>query len=281
VTEEASEAVQHQGALTQARLYTGDADLEIHAFDTALGTVAIAIAACAEKTGANEDSAAIIPVNGDCLILGVADGVGGAPAGRKASNTAMEMLRASVSGVEDEDTRVRTAVLDGIEMANRSLLEAGTGSATTLIVADIREKRVRTYHIGDSAAWLCGQRGALKMQTTPHSPVGFAVEAGFMNESEALDHDDLHVISNVVGSNTMRIEMGPEVPLAKRDTLLLASDGLFDNVLQNEIVEIIRKGPLEEAISALWKIARRRMDGTDPDKPSKPDDFAAILFRPK
>ncbi len=281
MTEKANEAVQHQGALTRARLYTGDADLQIHAFDTALGSCAIAIAACAEKHGANEDSAAIIPVNGDCLILGVADGVGGAPAARKASNTTVETLRESVGAVEDEDAQVRTAVLDGIEKANRTLLDAGAGSATTLVVADIRDKRVRTYHIGDSAAWLCGQRGTIKMQTTPHSPVGFAVEAGFINESEALDHADLHVISNVVGSNTMRIEMGPEIPMAKRDTLLLASDGLFDNVLQQEIIEIIRKGPLEIAISALWQIARRRMDGTEPDKPSKPDDFTAILFRPK
>jgi serine/threonine protein phosphatase PrpC len=83
-----------------------------------------------------------------------------------------------------------------------------------------------------------------------------------------------------MGSNDMRIEIGPRFPLAPRDTLLLASDGLFDNVLQDEIVEIIRKGPVGEAVAELWKLARQRMDGTDKDKPSKPDDFSAILFRP-
>jgi serine/threonine protein phosphatase PrpC len=281
VTDIPTDEAIHQGTLAEARLYTGEADLEIHSFDTPLGTIAIIIAACAEKPGANEDSAALIPINDDCLILAVADGVGGAPAARKAANTAVETLRESLRDVEDEDARVRTTVLDGIELANRNLLDAGTGSATTLVVADIRDQQVRTYHVGDSAAWLVGQRGIIKMQTTPHSPVGFAVEAGLRHEDDALDHAELHIISNVMGSNDMRIEIGPRLPIAARDTLLLASDGLFDNVLQDEIIEIMRKGPVTDAALALWTLARSRMDGNDTDKPSKPDDFSAILFRPK
>jgi len=266
--------------LQGTELFVGDSDIEIRCFETPLGTVAIAIAACAEKSGPNEDSAAIIPVTDECLVLAVADGVGGAPAARNASNLAVETLQDSLRGAENDDLRVRTVVLDGFELANSQLLQLGTGSATTLIAADIRNHQVRTFHVGDSAAWLVGQRGVVKLQTTPHSPVGFAVEAGFINEEEALDHEELNVISNVMGSSDMRIEIGPRVQLAVRDTLLLASDGLFDNVLQDEIIEIIRKGPLGVAAQTLWQLARQRMDGTDPKKPSKPDDFSAILFRP-
>lgn len=280
MTDEQTVEAQHLGTLSEARLYTGDADLEIHSFDTPLGAVAIAIVACAEKEGANEDSAALIPVTDDCLILAVADGVGGAPAGRKAANLAVETLRESLRNVENEDARVRTTVLDGIEITNQNLLDSGSGSATTLIVADIRAGQVRTYHVGDSAAWLIGQRGAIKLQTTPHSPVGFGVEAGLIDEDEALDHDELHVISNVMGSSDMSIEIGSQTPIAPRDTLLLASDGLFDNVLQDEIIEIVRKGPIAEAATELWRLAQKRMDGLEEDSPSKPDDFSAILFRP-
>ena len=130
----------------------------------------------------------------------------------------------------------RNAILDGIDNANRALRELGTGTSTTLVVAEIREQQVRTFHIGDSSAWLCGQRGLVKLQTTPHSPLGFALEAGFVDEKEALHHEDLNLISNVVGSADMRIEIGSRVPLAPKDTLLIASDGLFDNVLEGEIV---------------------------------------------
>ncbi len=280
MTETPNSAATTREALEAAQLYVGDADIEIHSFESPLGSLAVAVAVSSEKSTQNEDSAAIVPVNGDCLVLAVADGVGGLPTGRKASNTAVEKIREALRDVEDEDARVRTAILDGIEAANRALLEMGTGTATTLTVADIRDNQIRTYHVGDSAAWLVGQRGVIKLQTTPHSPVGFAVEAGLIDENEALNHEELHEISNVVGSNDMRIEIGPRFPIAARDTVLLASDGLFDNVLQDEIIEIIRKGPVAEAVETLWDLARRRMLGEDDSKPSKPDDFSAILFRP-
>jgi serine/threonine protein phosphatase PrpC len=269
-----------QGSLTKASLYLGDSDFEIHSFEHPLGTLAIAIAACDGKPNGNEDSAGVVPVAEDCLVFMVADGVGGAATPRKASNTVLQTLRESLREVEDEDARVRTAILDGIETANRQLLDLGTGTATTLIVADMRDHQVRTFHVGDSVAWLVGQRGVIKFQTTPHSPVGFGVEAGLINEEEALEHKDLHVISNVIGSSDMRVEIGSKTPMAALDTLLIASDGLFDNVLPDEIVEVIRTGPVSEGAAELCKLALERMDGADPDKPSKPDDFSAVLFRP-
>lgn len=270
----------HLGSLEDASLYLGDSDFEIHSFEHPLGTLAVAMAACDRKPNSNEDSAGIVPVANDSLVFMVADGVGGAATPRKASNTAVQTLRESLREVEDEDARVRTAILDGIETSNKTLLDMGTGTATTLIVADIRDQHVRTFHVGDSVAWLVGQRGVIKFQTTPHSPVGFGVEAGLIDEEEALEHEDLHVISNVIGSSDMRVEIGSKTPMAPLDTLLIASDGLFDNVLPDEIVEIIRTGPVGEGAAQLCKLALERMEGEDSDKPSKPDDFSAVLFRP-
>jgi serine/threonine protein phosphatase PrpC len=281
VTDETKFEAEAQGPLNEARLYVGDSDFEIHSWEHPLGSIAIAIVALEGKPNGNEDSAALLPVADDCLTLLVADGVGGAATPRKASNTVMEVMRDSLRGIEDEDARVRTAILDGIETANQTLLGMATGTATTLVVADIRDQQVRTFHVGDSAAWLVGQRGVIKFQTTPHSPVGFGVEAGLIDEEEALEHEDLHVISNVIGSNDMRMEIGSKIPLAPLDTLLVASDGLFDNVLPDEIVEIIRTGPVGEGAAALCRLARKRMANGDKDKPSKPDDFSAILFRPR
>ena len=269
-----------QGALTESRLYLGDSDFEIHSFEHPLGTLACAFVACEDKPNGNEDSAGIIPVADDCLALLVADGVGSAATPRKASNTVVETVRDALRGVEDEDARVRTAILDGRELGNGKLRDLGTGAATTLIAVDIRDQQIRTFHIGDSAAWLVGQRGVIKYQTTPHSPVGFGVEAGLIKEHEALDHEDLHVISNVVGATDMRVEIGSKIPMAALDTLLVASDGLFDNVLSDEIIEIIRTGPVGGAAAQLCELAQQRMYNSTAGKPSKPDDFSAILFRP-
>ena len=77
----------------------------------------------------------------------------------------------------------------------------------------------------------------------------------------------------------MRIEIGPETPISTFDTLLLASDGLFDNLLMDEIVEMVRKGPVERSICTLTRAALQRMEGTAAGKPAKPDDLTALLYR--
>ena len=77
----------------------------------------------------------------------------------------------------------------------------------------------------------------------------------------------------------MRIDIGAEVRLQPRDTVLVASDGLMDNLHVAEIVLRVRKGPLAKACDAVIGLAQRRMSGSAVDQPSKPDDLSLILFR--
>jgi len=94
-----------------------------------------------------------------------------------------------------------------------------------------------------------------------------------------MHHEERHVISNVIGSVDMRIEVGSAVELSPRDTLLLASDGLSDNLHMPEIVECIRKGSLEIVTEHLARRARERMEGAREGEPSKPDDMTFVIFR--
>ena len=252
----------------------------MHCFDLAAGRVAVASVGDTNKPRPNEDSAAILPVNDTHLVLAVADGVGGLAGARDASNTTVKSIRKALNAADTTSAAsLRSAILDGIEAANQAVMNSGQGGASTLALAEIGPDYVRTYHVGDSILLVCGQRGLLKLQTTPHSPVGFAMEAGLLNEKEALQHEELNLIFNVIGSTDMRIEIGSEQALDAHDTLLLASDGLADNLLIREIIEAIRKGPLNDAIQALTATALGRMAEEQPGKPSKPDDYTAMLFR--
>jgi serine/threonine protein phosphatase PrpC len=145
---------------------------------------------------------------------------------------------------------------------------------------EIQGRVIRPYHVGDSVILLTGQRGKLKHQTIPHSPIGYAVEAGLMNEEDAMHHEERHVISNVIGSEQMRIEIGPPIEMARRDTLILASDGLLDNLLPGEIVDAVRSGPIDRAIAELVAETHRRMTNQNGTSPSKPDDLTIIAYRP-
>jgi serine/threonine protein phosphatase PrpC len=80
----------------------------------------------------------------------------------------------------------------------------------------------------------------------------------------------------------MRVEVGPALQLAARDTVLLASDGLFDNLFIDEIVATIRSGPLVAAADRLVERVQARMQGEEAaHRPCKPDDLTIVLFRPR
>lgn len=232
------------------------------------------------REGPNQDAAALLPAGPDAIVLAVADGVGGGPSGARAARLAVEALRGAISAEAGGDDALRNSVLDGFERANEAVLAEGNGAATTLAVVTLEERSARTYHVGDSPIMVVGQRGRLKLRTVSHSPVGYAVEAGVIDVDEAMYHEDRHLVTNVIGSADMRIEVGSSAALAPRDTLLVASDGLIDNLYLEEIVERIRKGPLWAAAEGLYHKARRRMIDPDPGHPSKADDLTFILFRP-
>jgi len=232
-----------------------------------------------EKETGNEDSVAIIPYGPGAAVLVVADGAGGLPAGKRASLTAVATLGASLQTAMDKTMLLRTAILNGIEAANEAVRALGNGSATTMTVITIEGRYARSYQIGDSEAMIVGQRGLIRLQTMAHSPTGFAVEAGFLDEREALHHKERHLVSNFLGTADMRVDVGTMIELRPRDTVLVASDGLTDNVHVEEIIECIRKGPLAEAVGCAVGLAGRRMLGAKQGEPSKPDDLSLILFR--
>lgn len=243
------------------------------------GRVLLFTQRCPEKDTDNEDTVAAFAFADGPIALIVADGAGGLPAGRKASQTAVRAMVESLQTIDLRDALLRTAILNGFEAANDALLAQGTGSATTMTVVTIDNGEARSYHVGDSEAIIVGQRGRMKLQTTAHSPTGFAVEAGFLDRRDALHHEDRHLVFNFLGMNDMRVEIGTGIKLAPRDTLLLASDGLSDNLHTEEIVECIRKGPLDHSLDTLVTASVERMLSDEEGLPSKPDDLSIVLFR--
>ena len=128
------------------------------------------------------------------------------------------------------------------------------------------------------------ERGTIKSLTLAHAPVSYAVEAGVITEDEGLLHPDRNLVSNVVGDRDMRIEIGPPRKLATQDTVLLASDGLSDNLSTDEIADLVRRNPLSNRVSEMIQTARERMSLTSFDEdtidlPGKPDDLTLLVYR--
>lgn len=245
----------------------------------ALGSVAIFSIRDPYKDSVNEDSLAIIPVDKKSCVLLVADGAGGMRAGALASSITVQCINKAVLHGIQKNSELRDSILNGIENANNEVLALGIGANTTVAVAEIHDNHVRTYHVGDSMILVLGQRGKVKLQTISHSPVGYAVEAGVLGEQEAMQHEERHLVSNMIGDTNMHISIGPTVQLNARDSVLIASDGLFDNLHIDEIIEYCRKGAINKSALKLKNKACYRMTTKDSTNPSKPDDLSFIEYR--
>ncbi|MGR8948486.1 MAG: PP2C family protein-serine/threonine phosphatase [Gammaproteobacteria bacterium] len=254
-----------------------DANDEVRTFDFDAGSVSVHSSPAIDKTSENEDRYAVKQCPDGSVILAVADGAGGHPNGDRAAQIAVESISQEI---DNSHASCRVAIINGFEAAQRRIREQFAGAATTLIVAEIQNGTMRTYHAGDSGACIIGGRGKIKSQTIAHSPTGYALEAGFISEHEAMHHAERHLVSNMVGDVDMTVEISSTSFMAPRDTILLASDGLFDNMFIDELSAIACRGNIAQACQKIVDITKARMRGEDAELPGKPDDLTVILYRP-
>ena len=228
------------------------------------------------KESPNEDALAIIPVDDESTVFVVADGMGGMPAGEQASKIVIDCL---IDALTDETLPLRYAILNGIEEANAMILNLKAGAGTTVAVVEVHKNTIRTYHAGDSLILLMTNHGNIKYQSLAHSPISYALACGAINMEQAMRHPERNLISNYVGCHDMHITIGPYIELAPLDTLVLSSDALSDNLYEEEICELIRKGPLIDGVNDLIKDCKKNMIEPSDDRRCHPDDFTMICFR--
>ena len=197
-----------------------------------------------DKDTANEDCAGWIELSRDSWVFIIADGLGGYTAGDTASQRAVTIILKQL-GKKGSGDDVRSAILTGIDQANTALLKSGTGGATTLIVVELNKGAIRTYHIGNTTTLVTGQRGQLMFETVSDSPavpgsMESMKETGISAEADAVTRRVRQPGSNVLGSEEMRLEMGPRIILSNFDTVIMASNGLLDNLSRQAVIDTIK-----------------------------------------
>lgn len=230
------------------------------------------------KKTPNEDSLAIIPVNEETTVLVVADGLGGMAAGEKASKLVINCLMDALS---TNVISVRDSILNGIDHANKQLIEEKHDTGTTVSVAEIKGNTIRTYHAGDSLILLSDEYGEPKYLAMSHSPISYAVACGAIDAEKAMCHPERNLISNYVGCADMHIDMGPKLELTKTDTLILSSDAVSDNLYDFEVCSLISKDSLLEGTNELIQDCNKNMKESSADRVCHPDDFTLITYRLK
>jgi len=222
----------------------------------------------------NEDYSRIDPAMG---LYVLADGMGGAKAGERASRLAVDTVSESILQAQSRDSQ---ALLVAVEEANRRVLEAAAndpaleGMGTTLVAALEVGDELLIASVGDSRAYLLDRNG-FRAITEDQSWVNEVGRPLGLNEETLRTHPMRHVLTMAIGAGVaLEINYYHDIRLDRGDMLLMCSDGLHGVVEEERIVSILQGGapdqPLEEKCRELIEAARGA---------GGPDNITAVLLR--
>ena len=219
----------------------------------------------------NEDCFDSVP---DLGFFVVADGLGGAAAGERASALTVKTLVEEVRNAEEAPTA--GAVAQAIELANKRIRwEAENdpcleGMGCTVTAAIAHRDRVEVVNAGDSRAYRFSG-GKLEQLTADHTWVNAIAEASGLSEAELRNHPRRHVLTKAVGAE---YSVAPDTVVSEfglGEILLLCSDGLH-GVTSPDVIAgtLARDGSLQD--KAQWLIDATLTLGA-------PDNVTVMLVR--
>ena len=198
------------------------------------------------RAGVSSDVGGYRDVNQDAAFtapwgVGVADGVGGGPAGDLASAALVHRLVAGGSRVPDAAAlagRIHEANWDlGAHVRRDPSL---AGMATTFTSVWFTDNgSLLLAHTGDSRAYLL-REGQLVRQTRDDSFVQVLVDQGIVREEDAMTHPRRNLITaSLRGEASDLVRVTERVPL-HGDRWMVCSDGVSDYLPDDAIGEVLR-----------------------------------------
>ncbi len=192
----------------------------------------------------NEDQAFVLTnYQGDAFMV-VCDGMGGQNKGDYASKMALDHV------VESFRNKKRIVPFFARAWLRRVVKEANAiiyneaqsnpayeGMGTTLVAVLIQGNRMTIANVGDSRAYSFDERGLVRL-TSDQTYIDYLYRSGQIEESEKESSPNRHVLMNALG-----IYPSASLDLTVRpyggETILLCSDGLYNNISEPEIRAIL------------------------------------------
>jgi len=186
--------------------------------------------------------------HGGFLAL-VCDGMGGMEFGDAASRAAAHAFldaykiktpAESIPAALERSTRAANDAV--VTLAHQYGLSEGMG--TTLVAAALVDSSLYYVSVGDSGLFL-RRNGSLKMLNKPHifaNLLDAAVARGNLAPEDAENHPERESLTSFIGAESLEeIDLSADpVPLQEGDVILLASDGLFKTLSNDEMLASFR-----------------------------------------
>ncbi|MBI3038348.1 serine/threonine-protein phosphatase [bacterium] len=232
----------------------------------------------------NEDAFLVIPPwrdqaisNGVCCFA-VADGMGGHKYGEIAAKLAMDCLKTWLR---------KSSMIKGLSKLSTSLVEEIFGNAnsaiweftqshpethgmgTTFTLALVKNDQLLLGHVGDSRAYLL-RNSKLQQLTRDHSFAAEQVRLGFLTKEQAQTHPARNYLIRAMGVREFITPDSEIIDLQPGDTFILCSDGIYNQVPEEQIQRGLENTYLDEIPKLLIK---------DSIKAGGKDNATAVIFR--
>ena len=201
----------------------------------------------------NEDS---LGWSEDAGVWLVADGMGGHACGDIASRTAKQsVLNALGAGDQASDKPLTQLISQAHDaVVSEGIRRDAENMGSTIALVRISGASAEVGWCGDSRVYLWRDSELIRL-TRDHSLLEQLLESGVVEPSEAFGHPQKHVLVQALGiTNPPPVPAQVDVELANDDMLLLCSDGLHDEIRDEDISSLIVANPEPgAAVAALIK----------------------------
>lgn len=203
----------------------------------------------------NEDAGGIYFNRANQLLAIVADGMGGHQAGEVASEMATEVIRKAWEKSTEFTTaeQVETWLTDIIKAMNNSVYNYSIenqqyeGMGTTIVITVCTHDFTTIAHIGDSRCYLLNERGFTQM-TEDHSLVNELVRSGEISKGDAQSHPRKNILLKALGTEQLVEADIRTISWEENDKLLLCSDGLTNELSEDELADHVKRDESLEII---------------------------------
>lgn len=231
------------------------------------------------KRSINQDSAIVehlkLSDNTPIICCVVADGMGGAKGGEKASAIACQTIIAHLTTftqtVDKRFSDWHDVIKAAIAAANTAVFREAEahpelrGMGTTVVMALVVGERAWVGSVGDSRVYLLNKKGitedkkTIAQITVDHTMVARLVDIGELTLDQARTHPRRHVLYRSVGVEALVESDVTEQPLQHGDWLLLCSDGVTNELGEQEMSEIVFNASTPQAACGqLINLANKR-----------------------
>jgi protein phosphatase len=215
--------------------------------------------------------------NEEGYLLVVADGMGGAAAGERASALAVATLETFVLNTfkwflhlgSKEQSVLFDELRQGLERADRKVIERAKadprliGMGTTLTMAYSVGTDLFIAHAGDSRAYIF-RDGTLEQITHDHTLVQLLLNTGGISPEQAKRDTRRNIVTNVIGGPREGVQAEiHRLQVENGDVLLLCSDGLSEPVGDPDIARVLSETPDPDAATA--RLVELALDRGGPD----------------